>query len=445
MLAMIISVGLVPLNSTMIAVALPDIGNALGRSGSDLGHWLVSAYLIAAIVTQSPAGKIGDLWGHRRAMMIGRWLFFLGSVLGFLFPGFYVLILARVMMACGGSLLTPTALALLRNRVPESRRGRVFGLFGSITAMSGAMGPVIGGWLVHNLGWESIFWINIPLVLFSQYLIWGEVSDEPDHGQKGRPKFDMAGSILLGIGLSCSVIALRWGGNFQALIGVIALISFISFILYERKLESPVIDFAIFRHRAYSTTIALTCLVNFGIYGVLFQVPFMYEEVFHMEASKVGMVLFGMMLGMFLFSAVGGRLADRFGTSVVAFFGSLMSFAGMQLLALSQFWAEPVQIIPFMVLVGAGMGFCVGPCQAVALGAVEPHESGMAAGVMSMLRLFGSMVGIATLGVLMAHRTLPMIEHYTVGFRLFSLAFIGTALLALALPGKKKITKESAV
>ena len=210
MVSMVLSVGLVPLNSTMIAVALPGIGASLGRPVGDLGHWLVSAYLIAAIVSQSPAGKLGDLWGHRRVMITGRWLFLFGALLGTLFPGLYWLTLARIMMACGGSMLTPTALALLRNRVPEHRRGRVFGLFGSITAFSGAVGPLLGGWLVHSFGWQSIFWINIPLILVSQYLVRGDTADTPDHGPGGRPRFDLAGSLLLGIGLSGSVIDLPW-------------------------------------------------------------------------------------------------------------------------------------------------------------------------------------------------------------------------------------------
>lgn len=441
LLGMILSVGLVPLNSTMIAVALPEIGADLGFPGSELGHWLVSTYLIAAIVGQSPAGKIGDLWGHRRAMEVGRWLFFLGTLLGCLFPGLYLLVAARILMAVGGSLLTPTALALLRNRVPAHRRGRMFGLFGSITALAGALGPVLGGWLTQHLGWESIFWINIPVVLLSQYLVLGQVVETPEHGPKGRPRFDLAGSVLLGVGLVSLVVAIDsigWEGGFSALLWIGALFALIGFYYFERGVESPVLDFALFRHRDYRIATGLTCLVNFGIYGVLFQVPFLYEEVYRMDPARVGVALMGMMLGMVVFSPVGGRLADRHGAAVVVCSGSLLAFAGMQLLALSRFWPDPVQIIPFTALVGMGMGFCIGPCQAVALGAVEPGESGMASGVMTMLRLLGSMVGIATLSLLMARRTLPLMEHFMFGFRFYSLPFLAMALLALALPGGKQ-------
>lgn len=443
LIGMGLSVGLVPLNSTMIAVSLPDIGSHLGVDASSLTQWLVTSYLVASLVFQSPAGKFGDLWGHQRAINIGRWLFVLGSLLGGLIALLPALIAARLLMALGGGMLMPPTMALLRNMVPEEKRGRVFGALASVLGLSAAAGPLVGGWLTDGLGWQYVFWVNVPLVLIATLLVSGVKLPVPDFGKAGRPKFDVLGSVLLATGLSVGVVALRLPG-LTLVLSITALVTLTGFFLYERGVDEPVIDINIFRQPTYRAGVFITGLQNFAMYGILFQLPYLYAEIYGIGSSRVALVLMGLMGGMVLFSPLGGRLADRVGAGITIFIGSLCGLAGMWLLSLPEYWAQPNTLLPFMVLIGIGIGFSMGPAQSAALGVISKRDSGMASGAMSMMRYVGSTIGTAMLGILLANSTMPPVERYSFGFRIYSIPFIVSALLALILVKNRSKDRQSA-
>jgi MFS family permease len=159
-----------PLNSTMIAVALPDISHEFGQDPSVVTQALVTSYLVAAVVLQSPAGKIGDRLGHSRMLAVGQVLVGAGALLGFLSPSVAALTAARVLMAAGGAVLVPATVALLRHELPPERRGRAFGAFGAVMALAAAVGPLVGGELVSQFGWPSVFVANLPVLAVSATL-----------------------------------------------------------------------------------------------------------------------------------------------------------------------------------------------------------------------------------------------------------------------------------
>src|SRR5688500_8834370 len=162
---------LMPLNSTMVAVALPDISDEFARDPALVTQGLFTSYLIASVVLQSPAGKLGDRVGHVRMVVAGQALVAAGALLGYLAPELWVLIVARVTMAAGGAALVPSAVALLRHDLPAERRGRAFGAFGGMMALSAALGPVVGGELVEAFGWRSLFAMNLPILAVSVGLV----------------------------------------------------------------------------------------------------------------------------------------------------------------------------------------------------------------------------------------------------------------------------------
>jgi MFS family permease len=157
---------LIPLGSTMIAVALPSIGADFGRAPGDLTMWLVNSYLLVSIVGQGPGGKLGDHWGYRNTLRLGQWIFGAGCLLAVFFHFFAAIVASRVLMALGGALMIPTVMAVFKITVPAEMRHRVFGYFGAMMSFAAALGPSLGGILVHQFGWKSIFFINFRRCCF---------------------------------------------------------------------------------------------------------------------------------------------------------------------------------------------------------------------------------------------------------------------------------------
>ncbi len=162
-----IGAALNPLNSTMVAVALPALSAEFGASPTSVTLTVVTGYLVATLIWQVPAGSIADRIGYARALAIGRWLFLAGALAGTLAPVLAIVVVGRLLMAIGGSLIIPTAMALVRVAVPEHRRARAFGTLGAVLGGAAAIGPALGAWMSTHFGWRSLFVINVPMVLAS--------------------------------------------------------------------------------------------------------------------------------------------------------------------------------------------------------------------------------------------------------------------------------------
>ncbi len=198
---------LAPLNSTIIAVALPSIAGAFDSSAAIVTRWLVTGYLVVSIVAQSPAGQMADLFGYSRVLTLGRTLFAAGALLAAFSHALCILGAGRVLMALGGAFSIPTVFAQLRNSVPAAKRGRVFGIFGAIMGGAAAVGPILGGFLTARYGWHSVFFVNVPVVLLSFLL---EPPKREDAKAAKRPtSFDFAGSALLGVAVLLLVAAVE--------------------------------------------------------------------------------------------------------------------------------------------------------------------------------------------------------------------------------------------
>jgi len=168
---MLLAAAMAPLGSTMIAIALPMIGSDIGADAPDLTQWLVSTYLITSIALQSPGGKLGDLLGHGRALVVGLSLVAVGGLLGLLAGSLHLLGVARILMASGGAATVPATMAILRNQTPPDRRARVFGFLGATLGLAAAAGPLLGGELTARFGWRAVFAANLPVAALSLVLV----------------------------------------------------------------------------------------------------------------------------------------------------------------------------------------------------------------------------------------------------------------------------------
>jgi EmrB/QacA subfamily drug resistance transporter len=422
---------LAPLNSTIIAVALPSIAQAFDSPAAVVTRWLVTAYLVVSIVAQSPAGKMADLWGASRVLTLGRSLFGAGALLAALSPALPILGAGRVLMALGGALSIPTVFAQLRRSVPHERRGRVFGIFGAIMGAAAAAGPVLGGFLTTRYGWHSVFIVNVPVVLLS-FLLEPPRRSEKEGGLIARqspgravvrtPRFDFLGSALLGIAVLLLVAAVERGPWFIAA----AIIAIAAFVIRELRAGDPVLDVRLFTHASFAAGSAIVALQNLAMYSMLFLLPFFLARAGG-APSATGRMLLLFTAGMVLASPLGGRLSDAIGPRVVACAGALIATGGAVLFVLR----GDTMLIPAIVLMGIGIGIATSPSQAAALSAIPAAQAGVASGALSTMRYVGGVVGSGLVALLVAGGL-----AHDVRLIVFPAVLFASAVVALFLPGK---------
>ena len=310
--AALLASSLLPLNSTMIAVALPEIAREFGHSPGTAAQAVVASYLVAAIVLQSPGGKLGDRLGHWRMLALGQVLTACGAVLGMFAGTLAVLAVARVMMAAGGAATVPATVALLRIELPEERRGRAFGTFGAVMSLAAGIGPLVGGELVRAFGWPSIFAVNLPVVGVAALLAaTARPGRRPE--PRARTRFDVLGTALLTAALTAFVLGLESGGTAGAvLLGACAAL-LVPFVWWERRVADPVVTFALFTSAPFTAGTLLVALQNLVMYTLLFELPQVLGAVLAVDAAAVGRLLVSMMGAMIVASLLAGRLIDRIG------------------------------------------------------------------------------------------------------------------------------------
>jgi MFS family permease len=459
---MFLAASLSPLGSTMIAVALPSIGAELGVSSGVLTQGLVSSYLIVGIATMSPGGKLGDRIGHRRGLVLGMAIYGFGSIAGFMLGTLPSLAFARIAMALGGAMAVPATMAMLRNLVPPERRARTFGYFGSVMGTAAAIGPLVGGELTAMFGWRSVFIANIPVILLAYFLIQRGTRSlqhraDLEAAQRGgaeaatassaagrvdRPalRFDILGSVLLGVGLTLLVVAAQTAGStgLGAALGGGGLLSV--FVWWERRVEEPVVDLSLFLQPTFAAASAVMAMQNLAMYALLFQLPIFFEQHRGVESGTTGRIIIGMMIAMVVCSPLGGRLSEWVGSRATAFVGTLVSLAGLYLLSDFEALAAPGDALVGLVLMGGGLGLSSAPSQAAAMSAVGRSDAGMGGGAISTARYIGGVIGISTLGYLLGGEQAGVDAHSAAAM-VYSAALVIAALSALALPGRAALKR----
>ncbi len=437
-----LSAMLVPLGSTMIAVALPSIGQRFHVAPGELTHWLVSSYLLIGIVGQSPAGRLADLWGYQKTLRLGQLLMGAGSLLAIFLPYFEAVVASRVLMALGGAFLVPTVMAAYRRAVPAERRHRVFGYLGAMMGFAAALGPSLGGLLVRHLGWESIFFVNLPPLVLSVLLSWRSFPKEVQIRSGAPSSYDWPGSILMAAALVLLITGVR--GHFVLLVPALA--AFGLFLWREKRTAQPVLDLRLFARRSFAAGCAMVGLQNLGMYALLYQLPFLLKLLYQWGPEHAGPFMTSFMISMMAGSALGGRISEKTGARAICLLGSLLSVGGMVLLSALTPGEDWHRIIWALILGGLGLGLANGPSQATALSAIEWRQSGIASGVLSTCRYLGGVIGISIVGLLLAgSRSAAPLPQYRLAVFFFAGAFSAAAGVSLLLPGRapQRIPAES--
>ena len=430
---MLLAASLAPLGSTMIAIALPGIGQDIGVGVSTLTPWLVTSYLIASIALQSPGGKLGDLIGHGRAILAGLSIVAAGSLLGVVGRDAHTLGAARILMASGGAATVPATMAILRNQTAADRRARIFGLFGACMGLAAAIGPLVAGELTQRFGWRAVFAANLPVVAVS-FLLVMMARRRFARARDVRPSFDWPGTALLASGLTLTIAALQTTGALAMGLGAAGVVLLIAFPFRERRAASPVVDFALLKRRAFFGGASIIALQNMAMYPLLFQLPLFFDRVRSLGARPMGQALLALTLAMVVGSVGGGRLAERIGARAQTLLGSLAALAGLYWFSDFASVQAPSDVMPGMLLMGLGIGMTSPPAQAASMSTVGREQSGMAGGIVSTMRYIGGVAGATALSALLRDASSPA-SHQRPVF-VYAGALVVAAGLSLLLPGR---------
>lgn len=431
-----------PLGSTMVAVALPSMSHGLHQELAVVTTMVVTSYLVVNIIAQSPGGKLGDLLGHTRTVRTGMAMFAAGALTGMVAQGLGLIVFARCLMAVGGALCVPGALALLRIHIPRERHGRVFGLFGATMGLSAAIGPPLGGELVSRFGWRGIFFAPLPFLGVAAALTG--LSPPPPHAVAQRPTasssfrgFDWGGTILFSVGLAAIVVAPRLDGARKLACLGVSFATLASFALWEFRATNPVFDPRLFRNKEFSAGSSVVALQNFAMYGLIFDLPQLFERIRGASPKQVGHVLFFMMIAMFATSTLGGRLTDRFGARTAALIGAVPMLGGMLWMQRLDTFLVPRDAAAPLLLLGTGLGLISAPTQSAAMSTIAVEQSGMAAGATSTLRYLGGVISIFVLSTILSGNGAALVDKHLVAAHTFGAIAVIAAATCLFLPGRE--------
>lgn len=430
---------LVPLNSTMLAVALPGVMNDFTLGANQVSS-LVTLYLGAVAVALPVGGSIGDRYGHRPAFLIGVIAFAIASALAAVASSFEILEVSRVGQAASGALISTSSAALIRESAPPNRQGEAFGLFDLLVSTSAAIGPFIGGLLVGGFGWRSMFVLAVPIGIVSTAFVGlalrPETPAETAASRRAAAPIDVPGLVLLGLAIVAFLVALRSGpaGGVVGTAAALAVVPLlILFVAVELRQDRPAVDPRLFLQRPFAAAVLGVFGATVILHGSFILVPLLVEGLLRETATTSGVVLLGIAGVAALVAPFGGRFSDRRGRRNVVVAGSTISAVGLAGLWLGVGETTALSVALLLGIVGLGNGL-TSPRQAAALESVAPSRVGMAAGTYYTGRYLGGVVGASIAGAILGAQVTA--AGVTAGFLVLAVVGVGVALVSLGLPGR---------
>lgn len=423
---------LAPLNSTMVAVALPDIRDEFSLSHGAVA-WLISGYLIAMAVAQPIGGRLGDQIGRARVYRAGLLVFLVLSIATAFAPNFPLLVTLRIAQAVAGAVLIPNGMAMLRTHAPPGQLGRLNGINGAVLSFAAAAGPLVGAATLAVGSWRWMFPISAPFIVLALVLL--RKLDVRESERLPRTPMDWAGTLLfvaMLVAVTLQLAALRGaaGGVEMTLrwIGTAAIAA--AFVWRQRVTASPAAEWRLFKVRSFAAATAYTLLTNLTMYTTLLMIPFFVREVQGKSTELSGLLLGAMSVLVAITAPFGGRLSDAWGRRPSAQAGSLLMLIGaVALLAGLSRTVSPVYLAACLAVLGLGLGLGVGAANTAAIESAPRAFAGSAAGTSSMMRYAGSIVGAGILAGVLSNSGAADGDVTT--FRLVMVAVILTAALAV--------------
>ncbi len=417
-LAAILGSGIAFLDSTVVNVALPHIGDDLGGGLSGL-QWTLDGYLLTLSALLLLGGALGDEYGRKRMFIIGLVWFTAASVLCGIAPSIGALIAARALQGVGGALLVPGSLALITASFRSQDHGSAIGAWSGLTGVATSIGPFLGGWLVDAVSWRLVFLINVPLAAAALWVTVRHVPESHDPHAGKRP--DFAGAATATIGLAGVVFALIQGpaDGWSPLViaaGIVGAAALVAFPFIELRVRSPLVPLGIFKSRQFSGANGTTFVVYAALGVALFLVVVEMQTVLGYSALQAGAATLPITVLMLFLSPRAGRLAQRIGPRIPMTVGPLIVAVGLVLLAgISPGTTYFTGILPGLFVFGLGLSLTVAPLTAAVMGSVEENHVGVGSGVNNAVARVAGLLSVAVLPALAGLETASAGVEFTDG------------------------------
>ena len=408
----------VVLDASIVNVALPSIGQSLQFSQDDLS-WVINAYTLTFGGFLLLGGRMADLIGRRRMFIVGLIVFAAASLAGGLAQSDVQLIAARAVQGLGAALLSPAALSLVTVLFAEgAERNKAMGVWGAVAGSGGAAGVLLGGMLTEWAGWEWVLYVNVPIGLAAAALSTRLL---PESRNEGARHFDVAGAVTVTAGLSLLVYSLvnanqaGWGSGQTLLLLAVAAALLIGFVVIERRTKAPLVPFpGIFRHRSITGINVTALLIAMALFSMFFFISLYMQQVLGFDALEAGLAYLPLAIGIIVSAGIASQLVTRFGVRPVLISGLLLTAVGLLWFSQISVGGSYVGDVLFPSLIAAfGLGFAFVPMTIAAVAGVEPHEAGLASGLINTSQQVGGALGLAVLAAIANSRRESLTEAGT--------------------------------
>ncbi|HEY6835796.1 MAG TPA: MDR family MFS transporter [Gaiellaceae bacterium] len=412
--ALMLGMFLAALDQTIVSTALPTIVGDLG--GLNHLSWVVTSYLLASTVSTPLYGKLGDMIGRKPVFMAAILIFLAGSMLAGLSQTMGELIGFRALQGIGAGGLMVGAQAIIADIVPPRERGRYMGLIGSVFAVASVAGPLLGGFLVDNLSWRWVFYVNLPVGALAVFIVATRLHL---HTPTIRHKLDVVGAALLSAGVSALILLTTWGGNQYAWrsstivgLGVVGVALLIVFVWWESRVAEPILPLSLFRSRVFSVASAMGFAIGMAMFGAIVFIPLYLQLVYGATPTSSGLRMLPLMAGLLVAAVLSGRAISRIGRyKAFPIAGTATLVVGMYLLSLLKVGTAPWLASVFMLVVGVGIGLVMQVLVLVVQNDARPDQMGVATSTATFFRSVGGSFGVAIFGAIFASRLAGQLAH----------------------------------
>jgi EmrB/QacA subfamily drug resistance transporter len=399
-IGIMLSLFLASMESTVVATATPTIVGQLG--GLEQYSWIFSAFMLASTTTVPLYGKLSDLYGRRKIYVIAMALFLTGSVLCGLANSMTQLIYARALQGVGAGGIMPLAFILIGEMFSLEERAKMQGFFSGVWGVSSIAGPLLGGFLVDQLSWHWVFFINIPPGLLAAALVAFAWRDQAH--SHARPAVDYAGASLLMASVVMLLLGLMNQNSSSWILIAGSVVLFIALLWVESRAADPILPLRLFREKLFSVSIAHGVLTGWAMFGSISFIPLFVQAVLGTSATRAGITIAPMLLGWVAASIIGTRLLLKVGYRRLAILGTSFLTLGAFLMSRAHADISQTLLMVFVSLMGIGMGFSIPPFLIAVQTTVERRYLGTATSTMQFSRSIGGTLGVSVMGAALSTR-----------------------------------------